>query len=104
MRRDILPITGRGDNMAILAIGFIVETFIFGALIFYLDKAHRKETADLHLRLSSKSLEEYHYWRDGHELEVEHNKQVLGDIRREKDKTVEMTSAQKEAFERAKGF
>jgi len=90
--------------MVILAIAFIVETLAFGALIFFLDKVHRKETADLHLRLASKSLEDYHYWRDGHELEVEHNKQVLEDIRKEKDKTAELTPAQREAFERAKGF
>ena len=90
--------------MVILAIGFIVETLVFGAIIVFLVKTHNAQVADLHFRLASKSLEDYHYWRDGHELEVEHNKQVLEDIRKEKDKTVELTPAQKEAFERAKGF
>lgn len=90
--------------MVILAIAFIVETLIFGAIIVFLVKAQREETKDLHLRLASKSLEDYHYWRDGHELEMEHNKQVLEDIRKEKNKTVELTPAQKEAFDRAKGF
>jgi len=90
--------------MVILAIAFIVETLAFGAIIIFLIKTHVAETKDLHLRLASKSLEDFHYWRDGHELEVEHNKQVLEDIRKEKDKTVELTPAQKEAFERAKGF
>jgi len=81
-----------------------LEAVVFGAIIIFLIKTHVAETKDLHLRLASKSLEDYHYWRDGHELEVEHNKQVLEDIRKEKDKTVELTPAQKEAFERAKGF
>jgi len=87
-----------------LAIVAVVEALVFGTIIFFLVKNHAAVTKDLHLRLSSKSLEEYHYWRDGHELEVEHNKQVLEDIRREKDKTAELTPAQKEVFERAKGF
>jgi len=87
-----------------LAIVAVVEALVFGGIIFFLVKTHAAETKDLHLRLASKSLEDYHYWRDGHELEVEHNKQVLEDIRKEKDKTVELTPAQKEAFERAKGF
>jgi len=89
-----------------LAIAFVaaIEAVVFGAIIILLIKSHVAETKDLHLRLASKSLEDFHYWRDGHELEVEHNKQVLEDIRKEKNKTVELTSAQKEAFERAKGF
>ena len=87
-----------------LAIVAIIEALVFGAIIVMLIKNHVAETKDLHLRLASKSLEDYHYWRDVQPLEVEHNKQVLEDIRREKDKTVELTPAQKEAFERAKGF
>jgi len=90
--------------MIILAITLIIETLVFGAIIVFLVKTHNAQVSDLHLRLASKSLEDYHYWRDGHELEVEHNKQVLEDIRKEKNKTAELTSAQKEAFERAKGF
>jgi hypothetical protein len=90
--------------MLAITIVAIVEALVFGAIIVILIKTHTAETKDLHLRLASKSLEEYHYFRDEHELEVEHNKQVLEDIRKEKNKTVEMTPAQKKAFERAKEF
>jgi len=87
-----------------LTIVAVVEALVFGSIIFFLVKNHAAVTKDLHLRLASKSLEDYHYWRDGHELEVEHNKQVLEDVRKEKNKAVELTPAQKEGFERAKGF
>lgn len=90
--------------MVTLAISFIVETIIFGALIFFLDKAHRKETADLHLRLASRDLSEFYYWKDGHELEVEHNRKVLEKVRDEKTVTREETPEEREKRLAAKGF
>lgn len=93
--------------MTALAIVAIAEALVFGAIIYVLVRIHVDVTKDLHLRLASKSLEEYHYWRDGHELEVEHNKKVLEKVREgeeEKDKTVEMTSEMTEAINRSKGF
>lgn len=67
-----------------ISIALVIVVLALCAVIAYLIKTHREETKDLHLRLASKSLEEYHYWRDGHELEVEHNRQVLEDARKEK--------------------
>ena len=67
-----------------LAIALIIIVLALCAVIVFLVKTHQAETKDLHLRLASKSLEEYHYWRDGHELEVEHNKKVLEKVREEK--------------------
>ena len=52
--------------------------------VVFLTIQHKKTTDDLHLRLASKDLEEYHYWRDQHALEVEHNKEVLKTVRDEK--------------------
>ena len=68
---------------AVIALA-VVALALCGVVIF-LARIHQDEKKDLHLRLASKSLEEYHYWRDGHELEVEHNRQVLEDARKEKE-------------------
>ena len=87
-----------------LTIVGVAEALVFGAIIILLIKSHVAETKDLHLRLASKSLEDYHYWRDVHPLEVENNKIVLEKVRDEKEKTANLTPAQKEALERAKGF
>ena len=87
-----------------LAIVAIVEALVFGAVIFFLVKHFSKVTADLHLRLASKSLEEYHYWRDGHELEVEHNKAVLEKVREEKEEAKTLTAEEIEEQRRVKEF
>jgi hypothetical protein len=52
--------------------------------VVFLTVQHKKTTDDLQLRLASKSLEEYHYFRDVQPLEVEHNKEVLKNVRDEK--------------------
>lgn len=67
-----------------IIIGLVIVILALIGLIVFLVIRHQAETKDLHLRLASKSLEEYHYWRDGHELEVEHNKEVLKKVRDEK--------------------
>ena len=81
-----------------------LEAVVFGAIIIFLIKTHVAETKDLHLALRSKSIEDYHYWRDVHPLEVENNEIVLKKMREEKDKGVELSPAEKEARDRAKGF
>jgi hypothetical protein len=90
--------------MLALAIVAAIAILVLGAIIIWLIKSHVVETKDLHLRLASKSIEDYHYWRDVHPLEVENNRIVLEKIREEKGKAVELTPAEKEARERAKGF
>lgn len=87
-----------------ISIALVVIVLTLSAVIVVLIKTHREETKDLHLRLASKSLEEYHYWRDGHELEVEHNRKVLEKVRDEKDETRELTPEEREKLIAAKGF
>ena len=87
-----------------ISIALVIVVLALCAVIAYLIKTHREETKDLHLRLASKSLEEYHYWRDAHPLEVEHNKKVLEKVREEKTKTREETPEERANREKAKGF
>ncbi|HDT13720.1 MAG TPA: hypothetical protein ENO03_05110 [Candidatus Aminicenantes bacterium] len=90
--------------MTAIIVGLVLIVMALCAVIVFLVKTHREETKDLHLRLASKSLEEYHYWRDGHELEVEHNRKVLENVRDEKVKTREETPEERERRLAAKGF
>ena len=88
-----------------ISIALIIVVLALCAVIVFLIKTHREETKDLHLRLASKSLEEYHYWRDGHELEVEHNRQVLEDARKEKkDEKKPLTPEELERQRKVKEF
>lgn len=87
-----------------LAIVAIAEAAVFGGIILLILKHYSGVTKDLHLRLASKSLEEYHYWRDGHELEVEHNKQVLENVRKEKDETKTLTAEEMETLRKVREF
>ena len=87
-----------------ISIALVIVVLALCAVIVFLVKTHREETKDLHLRLASKSLEEYHYWRDGHELEVEHNKKVLEKVREEKDETRVLTDEERERLLASKGF
>ena len=86
--------------LPIIIIGLVIVILALIALVVFLVKTHQDETKDLQLRLASKSLEDYHYWRDEHPLEVEHNKNVLEKIREEKGKEKELTPDEKIAKER----
>lgn len=90
--------------MLIVCIAFVLIVLALCAVIVFLIKTHREETKDLHLRLASRSLEDYHYWRDGHQLEVEHNREVLKSARSEKVETREETPEERKKREAAKGF
>ena len=88
-----------------ISIALVIVALALCAVIVFLIKTNREETKDLHLRLASKSLEEYHYWRDGHELEVEHNRQVLEDARKEKkDEKKPLTPEELERQRKVKEF
>ncbi len=87
-----------------ICVALVLVVLALCAVIVYLIKTHREETKDLHLRLASKSLEEYHYWRDGHELEFEHNKKVLEKVRDEKVGARVETPEERERRLAAKGF
>ncbi len=94
--------------MTAIAIALVLVVLALCAVIAFLVKTHREETKDLHLRLASRSLEDYHYWRDAHPLEVEHNKERLEAVRRDLDakavKEAELTPEERANREKAKGF
>ncbi len=90
--------------MTAIAIALAIVVLALCAVIAFLVKTHREETKDLHLRLASKSLEEYHYWRDGHELEVEHNRKVLEEVRKEKKAEKPLTPEELERKRKVKEF
>lgn len=91
---------------AVIALA-VVALALCGVVIF-LARIHQDEKKDLHLRLASRSLEDYHFWRDAHPLEVEHNKERLEALRRELEakeaKDAAMTPEERQKREAAKGF
>lgn len=53
-----------------LIIAIVIAVLAQAGVVVFLTVEHRRELRDLHDRLAAKSVEDYHYWRDRHPVEV----------------------------------